>query len=140
MSHKLCHSRSLMNKIYISQEPFPALTAILQKGISQGTNFFVYDSQNILQNRVWTFSSQAFIPNVKSDDKLLKKHKVPVVISTDINELPIEGYTCVFYETPFENVANLENFIAFVTSQGGIKPSSTTQVFQKIGNKWEEVA
>jgi hypothetical protein len=136
-----------MNKIYISQESFPALTAILQKGISQGTHFFVYDSQNLLQNRVWTFSSQAFIPNVKSDDKLLKKHKVPVVISTDISEPSLEGYTRIFYETPFqdfvENVEesskNLVNFIAFVTSQGIIKPNSTTQVFQKIGNKWEEV-
>lgn len=136
-----------MNKIYISQESFPALTAILQKGISQGTNFFVYDSQNLLQNRVWTFSSQAFIPNVKSDDKLLKQHKVPVVISTDISEPPLEGYTRIFYETPFENVlenlsenaGKLGNFIAFATSQGTIKPNTTTQVFQKIGTKWEEV-
>ena len=136
-----------MNKIYISQESFPALTAILQKGISQGTHFFVYDSQNLLQNRVWTFSSQAFIPNVKSDDKLLKKHKVPVVISTDISEPSLEGYTRIFYETPFEHLLEnveesskkTENFIAFVTSQGKIKPNSTTQMFQKIGNKWEEV-
>ena len=129
-----------MNKVYISQEPFAALTAILQKGIAQGVNFFVYDSQNLLQNRVWTFSSQAFIPNVKSDDNILKKHKVPVVISTDTSELPLEGYTCIFYETPFENIANLQNFIAFTTSQGSIKPNSTTQIFQKIGTKWEEVA
>jgi hypothetical protein len=128
-----------MNKVYISQEPFPALTAILQKGIAQGVNFFVYDSQNLLQNRVWTFSSQAFIPNVKSDDNILKKHKVPVVISTDTSELPLEGYTCIFYETPFENIANLQNFIAFTTSQGSIKPNSTTQIVQKIGTKWEEV-
>ena len=128
-----------MNKIYISQESFPALTAILQKGITQGANFFVYDSQNLLQNRVWTFSSQAFIPNVKSDDKLLKKHKVPVVISTDISEPSLEGYTRIFYETPFENVGKFQGFIAFATSQGTIKPNSTTQVFQKIGNKWEEV-
>ena len=133
-----------MNKIYISQEPFPALIAVFQKGISQGTHFFVYDSQNLLQNRVWTFSSQAFIPNVKSDDKLLKKHKVSVVISTDISEPPLEGYTRIFYETPFGKVfenpsENTENFIAFVTSQGTIKPNTTTQVFQKIGSKWEEV-
>ena len=136
-----------MNKIYISQESFPALIAVFQKGISQGTHFFVYDSQNLLQNRVWTFSSQAFIPNVKSDDKLLKKHKVSVVISTDISEPPLEGYTRIFYETSFEHLLenveesskNLVNFIAFATSQGTIKPNSTTQVFQKIGNKWEEV-
>ena len=132
-----------MNKIYISQEPFPALTAILQKGILQGANFFVYDSQNLLQNRVWTFSSQAFIPNVKSDDKLLKKHTVPVVISTNISEPPLEGYTRIFYETPFdkvcENTENTGTFIAFISTQEKIKPNSSTQVFQKIGTKWEEV-
>ena len=128
-----------MNKIYISQESFPALVAVLQKGNSQGVNFFIYDTQNLLQNRIWTFSSQVFIPNVKSDDALLKKYQVPVVISTDIAEKLLDGYTPIFYETPFENTQSDSGFIAFTSSQGSIKASQTTQVFQKVGIKWEEI-
>ena len=132
-----------MNKVYISQESFPALLSVLQKGNSQGVKFFIYDPQNLLQNRIWTFSSAVFIPNVKSDDALLKKYQVPVVISKNIEEKSLDSYTRIFYEIPFKNIMEYDNngnFIAFVSSQNDVKPSATTQVFQKIGAKWEELS
>jgi DNA polymerase IIIc chi subunit len=133
-----------MNKIYISEDTFSAFIAFIQKGLSSDMHFFVFDYQNILKERIWTFSSSVFIPNVKSDDNILKKHKVPVVISVNLNEKPPENTSVILYETISKEICVNNNFIAFVKSNDDKKaimqwiPKESVQIFQKVGIKWIE--
>lgn len=127
----------MKSKIYITNDTFSALTAFLQKGISQNIKFFIIDEGNLIQNRLWTFSSTAFLPNVLNEDPLLKKTQVPVIVSTK-NTQPPEEYTSVFFETKPNNI---ENTIFFTQneSNGQNFSGQNVDIFTKINNKWERV-
>jgi hypothetical protein len=121
----------MKTRIYITTETFPALVSFLQKGIEQRMKFFIYDEQNLIKSRLWTFSSTVFLPNVTSEDSILQKHHVPIVICTNPNILPLADYCYVVYEsTNAIQTFNTSNAVFFTQEK-----SSAREVMQKIGIK-----
>ena len=103
MPQKSTKKQKMKHKVYIYTDIFSTLTSILQKGLQQGFKFYIYDETDQIQNRIWTFSQSAFIPNVKSDDEILKTTQVPVVISTQIQPA-LANYKTIIYK-------NLSQFV-----------------------------
>jgi hypothetical protein len=121
----------MKTRIYITTETFPALVSFLQKGIEQKMKFFIYDEQDSIKSRLWTFSSTAFLPNVSSEDSILQKHHVPVVVCTNLNTLPLDEYSCIMYESVnITTSLNLSKTVFFIQEK-----SSAREVIQKIGIK-----
>jgi hypothetical protein len=132
-------------KVYIYNDTFATLTSILQKGLQQGLNFYIYDEQDAIQNRIWTFSQPAFIPNVKADDDILKTTKVPVVISTIIQP-PIENYKVILYRS-LSSAINIDEGIIIVEAKNDLQKMIETmqikpedcEVYVKNQNSWGRV-
>ena len=121
----------MKTRIYITTETFPALVSFLQKGIEQKMKFFIYDEQDLIKSRFWTFSSTVFLPNVTAEDQILQKHHVPIVICTNPNTLPLSDYYCVIYES--KNIIpslNISKAVFFTQEK-----SSARNIIQKIGVK-----
>lgn len=126
-------------RIYITPDPFPALAAFLQKGVSQDMKFFIYDTLNLIQNRLWTFSSTTFLPNVTAADPITKIHNVPIIISTT-NQDPPPNYICIMFE--FQHVPNF-NGIAFVKQKNEALAlqtfTNTSEMFEKTPSGWQKI-
>ena len=124
----------MKTRIYITTETFPALVSFLQKGIEQKMKFFIYDEQDLIKSRLWTFSSTVFLPNVTSEDQILQKHQVPIVICTNPSTLALSDYHCVIYES--NNIIpslNLSKAVFFTQEK-----SSAKEIIQKISVKNED--
>ena len=137
----------MKTKIYITTETFPALTAFLQKGLEQKMRFFIYDENDLIKNRLWTFSSAVFLPNVINNDAILQKHQVPVVISTDADAVMLDNYSRIIYECSSacegihsggaifsQNKEDAINTMAMNSLQ-----STDCNIFIKNENKWNKV-
>lgn len=128
------------HRIYITNDTFTALTSFIKKGIEQNMFFFIYDTHDLIKNRLWTFSSTAFIPNINIDDPIAEKHKIPVIISNKNNVTAPDGYTKIMFE-----MQNIENFdIAFVKNRMDAKSvisvtNKTFEIFEKDTNSWKKV-
>lgn len=85
-------------KFYIYTDTFSVLVSLLQKGLTHDARFLIYDEADSIQNRLWTFTSISFIPNVKLGDPLTKQHQVPFIISTNINSEVPAGYKPIIYQ------------------------------------------
>ncbi|MDA0617300.1 MAG: hypothetical protein O3A66_01095 [Proteobacteria bacterium] len=128
------------NRVYISEDTFSAFVSFIQKGLEQNMYFFVYDCQNLIQERLWTFSSTAFVPNVKEGDILIKKHKVPVIITTDVASIVPDEYLPIAFEplTPPINLCTV-----FMKSkedaQSMILKKEKYESFMKADGKWQKI-
>ncbi len=125
-------------RVYITNETFPALTGFLQKGIERQMKFFIFDVNNLIQNRLWTFSSTVFLPNVKDNDPLVK-HSPSVIIANDVQSQVVDGYHVILFETS----KITDNFTAFVKTKSDAKNIlenvTSWETFMKTNDKWEVV-
>lgn len=135
-------------RVYISNDTFSALVAFLQKGIDANLKFFIYDTQNLIQNRLWTFSSTAFLPNVKSGDAILQNHQVPIVIATNEGDKSLKDYETIFYECSVNSYKDLQNISAiFMKSKEEVKKALIVcnaeeqhcDIYYKGEKKWEKI-
>jgi DNA polymerase IIIc chi subunit len=135
----------MKHKVYISPETFTTLTSILQKGLQQGLNFYIYDEADQIQNRLWTFSQSAFMPNVKSNDDLLKTTQVPIVISTQAQQ-PLEHYKPVIYQS-ISGFVDVKEAIIIVEAKHDLDKILNTlqiaaeacEIYIKNQNSWGKV-
>lgn len=135
----------MAHKVYIYSDTFATLTSILQKGLQQNLHFFIYDEADQIQNRIWTFSQPAFIPNVKFGDDLLKTTQVPVVISTEIRP-PLENYKPVIYGqiSGFVDVSEAIIIVEAKNNLDGILQnlkisSGDCEIYMKTQNSWGKI-
>lgn len=128
----------MQSRVYIAEDTFMTLVSFLQKGLEKELCFLIIDAQDLIKERLWTFSSSAFIPNVKSGDSLIKKHRVPVIISHS-NDCEYEGYSTIIFEpsTPFDNLCTV-----FVKTKEEACRTITNKkeytAFIKVNGKWQE--
>lgn len=129
------------SRVYISQDTFSALVSFIQKGLEQNMYFFIYDCQNLIQDRLWTFSSTAFVPNVKEGDALIKKHRVPIIITTESASSVPNEYLPIAFEPTQQLTTNLCTL--FVKSKDEAKnrilqKKEEYEAFIKIDGKWQK--
>lgn len=121
-------------KFYIHNDVFSVLVSLLQKGLTHNSRFFIYDEMDSIQNRLWTFSSTAFIPNIKSNDTLAKQYQVPFIISIETSATVPDNYKPIIYQNITQKPP-IDSGIIILQSRDEI--TKITEIFQIKTNQCE---